>query len=95
MGEGSGCQSGLDSAKVGSAHLIVLDMMLPLVDDLHILRKMQREHVNTPVIILTAKGSDAQQPEGFRTGCDDYVTKPFTLMELFARIRAILRRSGH
>ena len=88
-------RSGLDCALVGSANLIVLDLMLPLVDGLHILKKMRREHVNTPVIILTAKGSEAQRLEGFRSGCDDYVTKPFSLMELIARIRAVLRRSGY
>lgn len=88
-------RSGLDCALAGSANLIVLDLMLPLVDGLHILKKMRREHVNTPVIILTAKGSGAQRLEGFRSGCDDYVTKPFSLMELIARIRAVLRRSGY
>jgi len=88
-------RSGLDCALAGSANLIVLDLMLPLVDGLHILKKMRREHVNTPVIILTAKGSEAQRLEGFRSGCDDYVTKPFSLMELIARIRAVLRRSGY
>ena len=88
-------RSGLDSAMTGSAHLIVLDLMLPLVNGLHILRNMRREKVNTPVIILTAKGSEAQRLEGFRTGCDDYVTKPFSLMELIARIRAVLHRSGY
>jgi len=88
-------RSGLNSALAGSAHLIVLDLMLPLVDGLHILRKMRAVQVNTPVIILTAKGSETERLEGFRTGCDDYVTKPFSLMELLARIRAVLKRSGH
>ncbi|NQU06875.1 MAG: response regulator transcription factor, partial [Calditrichaeota bacterium] len=87
-------RSGLNSAMNGSAHLIVLDLMLPLIDGLHILKKMRREQVNTPVIILTAKGMESERLEGFRAGCDDYVSKPFSLMELIARIRAVLRRSG-
>jgi len=69
--------------------------MLPLVDGLHILKKMRRENVNTPVVILTAKGTEVERLDGFRAGCDDYVTKPFSLMELIARIRAVLRRSGY
>jgi len=87
-------RSGLDTAVNGSAHLIILDLMLPLVDGLHILKKMRRENINTPVIILTAKGTETDRLEGFRIGCDDYVIKPFSLMELIARIRAVLRRSG-
>ncbi|NQT34630.1 response regulator transcription factor [bacterium] len=88
-------RSGLNSAMTGSAHLIVLDLMLPLIDGLHILKKIRREQVNIPVIILTAKGRETERLEGFRAGCDDYVTKPFSLMELIARIRAVLRRSGY
>ncbi|HHE46840.1 MAG TPA: response regulator transcription factor, partial [Bacteroidetes bacterium] len=88
-------RSGLATALSGSTHLIVLDLMLPLVDGLHILRRLRREKVSTPVIILTAKGTEAERMAGFRSGCDDYVTKPFSLMELIARIRAVLRRSGY
>jgi two-component system alkaline phosphatase synthesis response regulator PhoP len=88
-------RSGLSSAMNGAAHLIVLDLMLPLIDGLHILKKMRHEQVNTPVIILTAKGMESERLEGFRAGCDDYMTKPFSLMELIARIRAVLRRSGY
>ncbi|MBT3234265.1 MAG: response regulator transcription factor [Calditrichaeota bacterium] len=88
-------RSGLETAMSGSANLIVLDLMLPQVDGLHILKAIRREMINTPVIILTAKGEETQRIEGFKAGCDDYVTKPFSLMELIARIRATLKRSGH
>ncbi|MCF7811850.1 response regulator transcription factor [bacterium] len=87
-------RSGLSSAMNGSAHLIVLDLMLPLIDGLHILKKIRQAHINTPVIILTAKGMESERLEGFQAGCDDYVSKPFSLMELIARVRAVLRRSG-
>ena len=88
-------RSGLETAMSGSANLIVLDLMLPQVDGLHILKAIRREMINTPVISLTAKGEETQRIEGFKAGCDDYVTKPFSLMELIARIRATLKRSGH
>jgi len=88
-------RSGINSALAGSAQLILLDLMLPYIDGLHILKAMRKELINTPVIILTAKGTEAERLEGFRAGCDDYVTKPFSLNELLARIRAVLRRSGY
>jgi len=87
-------RGGLEQAQKGFADLILLDLMLPLLDGLHILKVLRRELSQVPVIILTAKGSEAQRLEGFRTGCDDYVVKPFSLMELIARVRAVLRRSG-
>jgi len=86
---------GLDEARKGAAHLIVLDLMLPHIDGLHIMKLLRRDLYNTPVIILTAKGGEADRIEGFRLGCDDYVPKPFSLNELIARIRAVLRRSGY
>lgn len=87
-------RTGLDCTLVGFADLIVLDLMLPAIDGLHILQRMRKKLIETPVIILTAKGTEDERLEGFRAGCDDYVTKPFSLMELIARIRAVLRRSG-
>ena len=87
--------SGLKAAMSGAAQLIILDLMLPIVDGLHILQQMRKQSINIPVIILTAKGTEAERLEGFRAGCDDYVSKPFSLMELIARIRAVLRRSGY
>ena len=88
-------RSGLNSVMSGAAQLIILDLMLPSIDGMHILKRMRQELINTPVVILTAKGTEAERLDGFRAGCDDYVTKPFSLMELIARIRAVLRRSGY
>jgi DNA-binding response OmpR family regulator len=90
--DGSG---GLAMAQSGSANLIILDIMLPLIDGWHVLKRLRRDRITTPVIILTALGSELERLDGFRLGCDDYVTKPFSLMELIARVRAVLRRSGH
>ena len=73
--------------------LIILDLMLPKIDGLEVCRRI-REFINTPVIMLTAKGEDTDKLIGFEYGADDYITKPFNIMELKARIRAILRRSG-
>jgi two-component system alkaline phosphatase synthesis response regulator PhoP len=87
-------RSGLTAAGAGTADLILLDLMLPLIDGMHILKTLRRDMNSVPVIIVTAKGKEAQRLEGFRAGCDDYIAKPFSLMELLARIRAVLRRSG-
>ena len=73
--------------------VILLDLMLPKVDGLEVCRRI-REFSNVPIIMLTAKTGDTDKLIGFEYGADDYITKPFSLMELKARIRAILRRSG-
>ena len=88
-------RTGLEMALLGIADLIILDLMLPLIDGLHILKKMRQKNIETPVIILTAKGTESEKIAGFQTGCDDYVSKPFSLIELIARVRAVLRRSGY
>ena len=88
-------KSGLEMAMSGSAHLLILDLMLPFIDGLHILNRMRKENITTPVVILTAKGEESERLEGFRAGCDDYITKPFSLAELQERIKAVLRRSGY
>jgi len=85
---------GMGEALRGAAQLIVLDLMLPKMGGMQILKALRRELIHTPVIILTALGTEAERLEGFRVGCDDYIVKPFSLMELIARIRAVLRRSG-
>lgn len=87
--------SGFDCALSCNADLIVLDLMLPVIDGMDILTKLRKKQIETPVIILTAKGAKSERLRGFRTGCDDYITKPFSLRELIARIRAVLRRSGY
>lgn len=71
--------------------LIILDLMLPKMDGLEVCRKL-REHSMVPIIILTAKGDDSSKVLGLEYGADDYLTKPFNILELKARIKAILRR---
>ena len=74
--------------------LIILDLMLPVIDGLTVCCKI-REESNVPIIILTAKSEGRYKLIGFEYGADDYVTKPFDILELKARIRVILRRSGN
>jgi DNA-binding response OmpR family regulator len=73
--------------------LVILDLMLPDTDGYHLLRSLRDAGDQTPVLILTALGEEADKVRGFRFGADDYVTKPFGLMELLARIDALLRRT--
>jgi len=86
--------TGLKNSSAGVVDLILLDLMLPQLDGLSLLQRLRRDLVNIPVIILTAKGMESDRLDGFRAGCDDYVTKPFSMDELLARIKAVLRRSG-
>ena len=72
--------------------LIILDLMLPKPDGYQILRTLRESGIETPVIVLTARGEEADKVRGFRLGADDYVTKPFGLLELLARVDAIRRR---
>ena len=75
--------------------LVILDLMLPgALDGYRVLRTMREEGYAMPVIILTARGEEIEKVRGFRLGADDYVTKPFGLMELLARVAAHLRRQG-
>jgi two-component system response regulator VicR len=78
-------------ARENEYELIVLDLMLPKMDGLEVCRKV-REHSMVPIIILTAKGDDSSKVLGLEYGADDYLTKPFNILELKARIKAILRR---
>ena len=73
--------------------LIILDVMMPEVDGLEACMRI-REFSNVPIIMLTAKSEDADKLMGFESGADDYLTKPFNILELKARVRALLRRSG-
>ena len=83
----------LSMVKEQKCDIIILDLMLPEVDGLEVCRKI-RENSNVPVIMLTAKSEGVDKLIGFEYGADDYVTKPFDILELKARIRAILRRAG-
>ena len=86
--------SGLDNALSGIYDIILLDVMLPVMDGIQVLREMRNEHINTPVIMLTAKGELQDKIHGLDNGADDYVPKPFETGELLARMRAVVRRKG-
>ena len=73
-------------------HLIVLDLMLPKMDGYELCRRVRAEGIETPILMLTARGEEGDRVVGLDLGADDYVTKPFSVQELLARIRAILRR---
>ena len=84
---------GLMRARSGSHDLIVLDLMLPGLDGFRVLDALRAEGVPTPVLVLTARGDEADKVRGLRGGADDYVTTPFALRELLARVEALLRRA--
>jgi len=73
--------------------LIILDLMLPGKDGLEVCREMRRDKINTPILILTAKSTELDRVLGLELGADDYLTKPFSVRELIARVKAIFRRS--
>ena len=83
----------VELARDGRFDLIVLDVMMPEVDGLEACMRI-REFSNVPIIMLTAKSEDADKLMGFESGADDYLTKPFNILELKARVRALLRRAG-
>jgi two-component system, OmpR family, alkaline phosphatase synthesis response regulator PhoP len=85
--------AGLDMARAYHPDLIILDLMMPGMDGYRVLRTLRDEGNNTPVLILSARGEEADKVRGFRLGADDFVTKPFGLLELLARVEALLRRS--
>jgi two-component system alkaline phosphatase synthesis response regulator PhoP len=77
-----------------SAGLVLLDLMLPDLEGYDVLARLRGDGHTMPVLILTARGEEVDKVRGFRLGADDYVTKPFGVMELVVRIEALLRRSG-
>jgi DNA-binding response OmpR family regulator len=83
---------GLEQAVHGAPDLIVLDLMLPLMSGYEVLRRLRQQHCLAPVMILTAKGEEADKVQGFRLGADDYVVKPVGVLEFLARVEARLRR---
>lgn len=84
-------QAGLNLARTESPDLVVLDVMLPELDGLSVCRILRRE-LDVPIILLTARSSEVDKIIGLDSGADDYITKPFSLGEFFARVRATLRR---
>lgn len=87
-------EQGLAAGRNLSLDLIILDLMLPGLSGLEVLRVLRREGVATPVIVLSAKGDELDRVVGLKVGADDYVAKPFSRPELLARIEAVLRRAG-
>src|SRR5216117_3372081 len=88
---------GLEMGLSGSYDLIILDLMIPGVLGLEILKELRKEKIQAPVLILTARSQVDQRVKGLDAGADDYLTKPFAIEELLARVRALARRppSGH
>ena len=84
---------GLNRASNHSYQLIVLDLMLPGLDGLEVCRLLRGQSIITPILMLTAKSSELDRVVGLELGADDYLTKPFSIMELQARVKAILRRA--
>lgn len=85
-------RKGLEKAREKNADLLLLDIMLPGINGYEICRKLKREKPKLPIIMITARGSEMDKVSGLDTGADDYVTKPFSIPELMARIRAVFRR---
>ncbi len=84
--------AGLTKAESDTYDLIILDLMLPGIDGMDICRRVRRKSVYTPILMLTAKSSELDRVLGLEIGADDYVTKPFSIQELMARVKAIFRR---
>ena len=85
-------QQGYELIHQRTPHLIVLDLMLPKMDGYELCRKIREEGIETRILMLTARSEEADRVAGLDLGADDYVTKPFSVQELLARIRALLRR---
>ncbi len=90
---GSDGEAAVELARTGEFDLIILDLMMPKIDGLQACIKI-REFSNVPIIMLTARSEDADKIIGFECGADDYITKPFNILELKARVRALLRRAS-
>ncbi|WP_455383656.1 response regulator transcription factor [Salinispira pacifica] len=85
--------TGLRKALTGGYSLIILDLMLPELDGVEVCKRIRKEHPSVPILMLTAKSEELDKVLGLELGADDYVTKPFGIRELMARIKALLRRS--
>ena len=88
-------QEGLECARSASYDAIVLDVMLPRIDGLSVLKELRKEGNNTPILILTARTDVGDRVDGLNAGADDYLPKPFSFSEVLARVRAIVRRSSN
>lgn len=88
-------ESGYDNALSGIYDIMILDIMLPGMNGLDILREIRKKRINSPVLLLTAKDGLSDKVKGLDLGADDYLTKPFAMEELLARIRSLSRRTDH
>jgi len=86
-------EKGLEIAKQQKPDLIILDIMLPVLDGYEVCKRLRMEGDTTPIIMLTVKDKEIDRVLGLELGADDYVTKPFSLRELMARVKAVLRRT--
>ena len=86
--------AGLWAAKETNPDVVILDLMLPELDGFRVLKGIREAHLVMPILILTAKGEESDKVRGLKMGADDYVTKPFGLLELLARVEALLRRGA-
>jgi DNA-binding response OmpR family regulator len=86
--------AGLAAVRANAPDLVLLDLMLPGLDGFRVLKTLRDEGRQMPVLILTARGEEADKVRGLHLGADDYVTKPFGVLELLARVRALLRRAA-
>jgi len=86
-------KKGFDAAVTGNFDLIILDVMLPKKNGYDVVRDLRQKGIDTPILMLTAKGEIIDKVLGLKLGADDYLTKPFEVIELLARIEALLRRS--
>lgn len=84
---------GLRQARATAPDLVVLDLMLPRLDGFRVLKALRAESFSAPIIVLTARGDEADKVRALKLGADDYVTKPFGVLELLARLEAVLRRT--
>jgi two-component system, OmpR family, response regulator len=87
-------EEGLDLALTEPYDAAVIDIMLPKRDGLSLIKQLRERKINTPVLILSAKGSVDDRVKGLETGADDYLTKPFSFSELLARVQALIRRAS-
>jgi len=87
-------RSGMDKIFNNKYDLVLLDVMLPHISGFDICKKARSSNIKTPIILLTARGEEIDKVLGLELGADDYITKPFSIRELLARIKAILRRSA-
>ncbi len=86
--------TGLRLATEGSHDLVILDVMLPKLSGLDVCKRVRRNGSRVPIIMLTARGQEIDKVLGLKVGADDYITKPFSFLELMARVEAVLRRSS-